>query len=257
MKTIFLSLLSGGLLLISLSCNHVPDEEQSGFVEKNAAFAAQQYTLQTQRIEESEEILNPRTFIDGEIRYVRPQSWTSGFFPGSMWYLYELTGEEKWKNFGQKYTEALDTVKYLTNHHDVGFMIGCSYGNGLRLTGNEAYEEVIVQAAKSLSTRFRSVVGVIQSWNVTGRYEGKHRGCTKGGALMTNYELGSVRFFATNDREKLTFVIGNEARNFLQFSRTPMIKYRKDSETNKNKKMRLQYHNFTIYQFHHLTISTP
>jgi hypothetical protein len=83
-----------------------------------------------------------------------------------MWYLYELTGDEKWKTLGIKYTEALDTVKFLTNHHDVGFMIGCSYGNGLRLSGNEAYKEVIVQAAKSLSTRFHPQAGIIQSWNV-------------------------------------------------------------------------------------------
>lgn len=67
-----------------------------------------------------------------------------------------------------KYTEALDTIQYLTSHHDVGFMIGSSYGNGLRLTGNEAYKGVIIQAARSLCTRFRPGAGIIQSWNVSG-----------------------------------------------------------------------------------------
>ena len=65
----------------------------------------------------------------------------------------------------EKHTEALDTVQYLTNTHDVGFMINCSYGNGLRLTGNKAYEKVIVQAAKSLIARYKPGAGIIQSWN--------------------------------------------------------------------------------------------
>jgi len=149
-----------------LSCKTKTTEKPVDLIDENIEFAAEQYSLQTSLIEESGKILNPKSFIDGKMKYINPQEWTSGFFPGSMWYLYELTGDEKWKQFGIKYTEALDTVKYLTNHHDVGFMIGCSYGNGLRLAKNEAYKEVIVQAAKSLSTRFHPQAGIIQSWNV-------------------------------------------------------------------------------------------
>ena len=48
-------------------------------------------------------------------------------------------------------------------------MIGCSYGNALRLTGNETYKDVIVQAARSLSTRFNPTTGVIQSWNANSK----------------------------------------------------------------------------------------
>lgn len=158
-------------IFITQSCQSKSEQETSEFIEDNINFAAEQYGLQTDIIEESDEVLNPRTFIDGEIHYVSPRAWTSGFFPGSMWYLYELTGDEKWKRLGIKYTEAIEEVKNLTSHHDVGFMIGCSFGNGLRLTENEAYKDVIVQAAKSLSTRFRPGAGVIQSWNVTGGWQ--------------------------------------------------------------------------------------
>ena len=168
MKTLLLSTLIS--LFIFQSCQNQP-KEKSGLIEENVTFSAEQYSLQTALIEESGKILNPKSFIDGKMKYINPQEWTSGFFPGSMWYLYELTGDEKWKQFGIKYTEALDTVQYLTNHHDVGFMIGCSYGNGLRLAKNETYKEVIVQAAKSLSTRFRPVAGIIQSWDVTGGWQ--------------------------------------------------------------------------------------
>jgi hypothetical protein len=168
MKTLLLTTLIS--LIIFQSCQN-QSKEKSGLIEENVKFAAEQYSLQTARIEESGKILNPKSFIDGKMKYINPQEWTSGFFPGSMWYLYELTGDEKWKQFGIKYTEALDTVQYLTNHHDVGFMIGCSYGNGLRLAKNETYKEVIVQAAKSLSTRFRPVAGIIQSWDVTSGWQ--------------------------------------------------------------------------------------
>ena len=166
---IFIFLISTAIYM--LSCEIKNKEKTVSFIEENVSFAAEQYSLQTAIIEESGEVLNPKSIIDGKMKYIKPQEWTSGFFPGSIWYLYELTGDEKWKTLGSKYTEALDQVQYLTSHHDVGFMIGCSYGNGLRLSGDEAYKQVIVQAAKSLSTRFRPAAGVIQSWNVTGGWQ--------------------------------------------------------------------------------------
>ena len=66
----------------------------------------------------------------------------------------------------RKYTEAVKEAKNIKWNHDVGFMIYCSFGNGLRLTGDPEYKEVIVEAARSLSTRFRPVAGIIQSWDV-------------------------------------------------------------------------------------------
>ena len=80
--------------------------------------------------------------------------------------MYELTGDEYWAEHAQKQTEVLDTIQYLKWHHDVGFMIYDSYGNGLRLKNIDGYKDVIINTAKSLSTRFRPGAGVIQSWNV-------------------------------------------------------------------------------------------
>ena len=146
-------------------------------VKKDLPFAEQQVQRMIDVMEESGKILSPRTTKDGKIRYTSVQDWTSGFFPGSLWYLYKLTGKEEWKKEAEKYTEALDKIQYLTWHHDIGFMIQCSYGNGLRFADKEAYKPVIVQAAKSLSTRFRPGAGIIQSWNVTGGWQAK-RGWT-------------------------------------------------------------------------------
>lgn len=93
-----------------------------------------------------------------------------------MWYLYELTGDNTLLPLAQKYTEALDEAKNLTWHHDIGFIINCSYGNGLRLSGKTGYKDVMIEAAKSLCTRFREKPGTIQSWNVTGNSWQAQRG---------------------------------------------------------------------------------
>ena len=82
-----------------------------------------------------------------------------------MFYMYDLTGDQKWIEVGIKYTEDLDTIKHLKWHHDVGFMINSSFGNALRVTGNDACKEVMVEAVRSLATRFRPVASVIQSWD--------------------------------------------------------------------------------------------
>lgn len=154
------------LLWVSMSgCKTKTLNQDVGLIADNIANAVSQYSLQTDVIEHSGGVLNPRTIDDkGEVVYVPFDDWTSGFFPGSMWYMYQLTGDKKWKTLGQKYTEAIDSVQYLTWHHDVGFMAGCSFLNGMRL-GDIDYTPIVVQAARSLATRFRPEAGVIQSWD--------------------------------------------------------------------------------------------
>lgn len=151
--------------IIISSCSNNKGNNTTSFIKENIEFADQQYDLMIDNIEDSEKIRNPKSYINGKMVYIRPTNWTSGFFPGSLWYLYDLTGDEKWKYRAERYTEELDTIQYFTGNHDIGFMIYCSYGNGLRLTGNKAYESVIINAAKSLSTRFIPEAGIIQSWN--------------------------------------------------------------------------------------------
>lgn len=139
----------------------------SDFINENVAHAANQYRGHLDTIDSIGHFLNPRTTLpNGNIWYVPVDDWCSGFFPGSLWYLGELTGNQDWSRRAADYTETLDSAQYLTWHHDVGFIIGSSYLNGYRLGGKEQYAPVVVNAAKSLATRFRPGAGVIQSWNV-------------------------------------------------------------------------------------------
>lgn len=137
------------------------------FINENVAHAANQYRGHLDTIDSIGHFVNPRTTLpDGSIWYVPVDDWCSGFFPGSLWYLGELTGDQDWSRRAADYTETLDSAQYLTWHHDVGFIIGSSYLNGYRLGKKEQYAPVVVNAAKSLATRFRPGAGVIQSWNV-------------------------------------------------------------------------------------------
>jgi unsaturated chondroitin disaccharide hydrolase len=101
---------------------------------------------------------------------VPPEDRTSGFFPGSLWYLYEYNREAKWLAAASNYTARLKRIQDFRGHHDVGFMLYCSYGNGLRLTGDPSYAEVLQRGARSLASRYDPRVGLIRSWDF-GRWQ--------------------------------------------------------------------------------------
>ncbi|WP_113663776.1 glycoside hydrolase family 88 protein [Pedobacter nanyangensis] len=120
--------------------------------------------------------LYPRTIDQcGKVIFTNMYEWTSGFFAGSLWYGYEGTGNPQLKAQAIKWTEKLEPLKSFTEHHDLGFMVYCSYGNAYRMTKNEKYKDILVQAAQSLSTRFSEKTGVIKSWDKFGSWDGKGR----------------------------------------------------------------------------------
>jgi unsaturated chondroitin disaccharide hydrolase len=107
----------------------------------------------------------PRTLKDGDLVMVPSRDWTSGFFSGVLWYLYEYTGKKAWLEEARKFTAAMEPEKWNGKTHDMGFKMYCSYGNGYRLTKDAAYQDILIQSAKTLSTRFRPVTGVMRSWD--------------------------------------------------------------------------------------------
>ncbi len=110
--------------------------------------------------------LNPRSVKpDGTVHLAPLSDWTTGFFPGSLWYGYEITQDKKMEGYAEKFTLALDSVRYLKNTHDLGFMLYCSYGNAYRLTNNKEYLPVLQEGAKNLLARFSPTTGVIRSWD--------------------------------------------------------------------------------------------
>lgn len=170
-------LLGAACAMICVACsNHKPTVPS--FITENVEFAKAQLGLAIDTIEASGKCLNPVTLNrDGSVYYCGYADWRSGFFPGSIWYLYELTGDTSYLPLARKYTEAIRPAEHLTWHHDIRFIINCSFGNGLRLAPDAAaYKNVMIQAAKSLCTRFRPNAGVIQSWDVKGNSWQSERG---------------------------------------------------------------------------------
>lgn len=155
--------LTFNILLVSFfSCNN----EKEIFINENIDFAVEQTKLMLQNVGEPTGKNYPRTMNNnGKLVVTSMYDWTPGFFPGSLWYLYELTGDTLWKKQAEKWTHTLEPLRTFTGHHDLGFMIYCSYGNANRLAPKEEYKDIIIESAASLSTRFREETQTIKSWN--------------------------------------------------------------------------------------------
>ena len=108
----------------------------------------------------------PKRFQDGKLVVIPPKDWCSGFFPGSLWYLYEYTKDPFWTEQAAAYTERLiEPLRHDASNHDVGFRTYCSAGNGLRLTGDKRYAEFLHDTSAALRTRYDDKLGLIRSWN--------------------------------------------------------------------------------------------
>lgn len=153
------------ILFFVLSCERGNKESFSiEKAKKSLDFAMSQYEKMYTTI--SDLSTYPRNVEEnGETHYVKPQDWTSGFYPGSLWYLYEYSNDEKFKSMAEESNAGLEVLKSFTGTHDLGFMMYCSFGNGLRLTENSEYKEILEEGAYSLTTRFDSIVGCIKSWD--------------------------------------------------------------------------------------------
>lgn len=148
------------------------DHNDTVFINDNFQYAEKQLS---NMLRKTEGIGNkfPRTINkDGQLVTTNMYDWTPGFFPGSLWYAYAYSKNPTMKKAATEWTEKLEPLKTFTQHHDLGFMMYCSYGNAYRLTRNQAYKDILVQAAKSLSTRFNPTTGSIKSWNVFKSWHG-------------------------------------------------------------------------------------
>jgi len=110
--------------------------------------------------------VSPRSFRENnEFHIVASRDWTSGFFPGNLWFMYEWTADEYWLEKAKTFTSYIEQEKHNGNTHDMGFKIYCSFGNGYRLEGNNHYRKVMIQSANTLITRFNEKVGCLRSWD--------------------------------------------------------------------------------------------
>lgn len=150
--------------LLPLAFGCCGNESMSDLTDRVFKVAEEQYLAMEERL--TGETM-PRSFSnEGEFIASNLKWWCSGFYPGTLWYIYEYSGDPQFKSLARKNTLKLDTLKTMKGtDHDLGFQMNCSYGNAYRLTGDKEYLEPILTSAKTLARRFSPVTGVIRSWD--------------------------------------------------------------------------------------------
>ncbi|MCB0752095.1 MAG: glycoside hydrolase family 88 protein, partial [Ignavibacteriae bacterium] len=151
------------LSIISLGKDDTKNELSEKFIAEQLEFCAAQYKLMAEDCADS---LFPRSYENGKFITSKSDWWCSGFFPGSLVYLYEFSSEQYFKDQILNRFKYLEKEKYNTSDHDIGFKIYCSFGNMLRATKDTTtYKQIILDAANSLLKRYNPKLGVIRSWD--------------------------------------------------------------------------------------------
>jgi unsaturated chondroitin disaccharide hydrolase len=163
---LFLSFLFGS------ACNQTKQQD----TDANLYYCAAQVTKTLKIATDHTRMPNSIDAGSTEWHFTRPGSWSSGFWPGILWYLYEYTGDIKWRKEADRFTvPIIPPATGQAHSHDVGFLAYCSIGNGYRLTDNLEYKQALLQAADSVSVLYNPNVGTFLSWpNMVKRMGWKH-----------------------------------------------------------------------------------
>lgn len=162
MKRFCFSILTIGIFLTSFSQSD--KKEMQKLIDDNIRSAAKQYIYMRTLLPDDK---LPRSYDSVKNQLITSGSewWCSGFYPGTLWYLYEYTKDKTLMIEALRSTSLLEKEKNNTGTHDLGFMMGCSYGNANRIAPKTEYKDILLASARSLSTRFNPKVGCIRSWN--------------------------------------------------------------------------------------------
>jgi len=145
-------------------------EEMRKLVSDDLAFSVQQYKTLMKMLPPGE---LPKTYEAATNKLITSDAewWCSGFYPGTLWYLYEYSSDAVIKEEAERRMAIIKDEVFNTTNHDLGFKVFCSFGNAYRITGKQEYKEAILSAAKSLASRYRPSIKSIQSWDSSAKYK--------------------------------------------------------------------------------------
>ncbi len=140
-------------------------------IDGNIRQAVNQYKILMGRVQPDR---MPRSYTPGTATLMTSDAgwWTSGFYPATLFYLYGDSHDTALLNEGKRRLNLLLPEQYNKGTHDLGFMLYCPFGDLLKLIHHSRVKEpegptdsVLMNAARSLSTRFNPKVGCIKSWD--------------------------------------------------------------------------------------------
>ena len=102
---------------------------------------------------------------DKSLQVIPSKDWCSGFYAGSLWLGYQVTGDRELRTLAKEFTSPLEQEKFNGKTHDMGFKMMCSFGQEYKISKDSASREILIQSAKTLSKRFNEKVGAIRSWD--------------------------------------------------------------------------------------------
>ncbi|WP_418263703.1 glycoside hydrolase family 88 protein [Flavobacterium faecale] len=156
--------LLAGILVLVMSCQ-VKKNKKYPVLNKTSVRLESRYQELLKYPVDSTRIPRSYTKVTNKVRGVVSKDWTSGFFPGNLWQLYKITGKKEFLDKAKIWTSFVEKEKFNNEDHDIGFKVYSCFGTGYKITGQEDYKEVIIQSAKTLSTRYSGKVGAIRSWD--------------------------------------------------------------------------------------------
>ena len=157
------------LLILCFACNQTENESKIGDRTETATETLDRLSAIMQDylpLHPPDSLKIPRAVnADGSLKLTPSRDWTSGFFPGTLWQLYDHSRKAELLAAAEQWTAFVEKEKWDDHTHDLGFKLYCSFGKGYQLTDNQTYKEIVIQASKTLIERYNEKVGCIRSWD--------------------------------------------------------------------------------------------
>jgi unsaturated chondroitin disaccharide hydrolase len=168
MKQLAIAVIS--ILSVATAPARALGQSMKTLINDDLQFAAQQYKVLMQNLPAN---LMPRSYDEGKKELVTSNTkwWCSGFYPGTLWLIYEGTKDNAIKTEAEKRLALIEPEQHFAPNHDVGFKMFCSFGTAYRITKNPAYKDVILASANTLTTRYRPAIQSIQSWDSNANFK--------------------------------------------------------------------------------------
>ncbi|RAV11925.1 glycoside hydrolase family 88 protein [Paenibacillus contaminans] len=110
---------------------------------------------------------SPHVAKDGVYDDMRVDWWTSGFWPGILWIMYDMTGDVAFRDQAWEWDARIEQclVRESNLHHDVGFQFLPTAVLKYRITGDADGRRRGLQAANFLAGRFNIAGSFLRAWN--------------------------------------------------------------------------------------------